>query len=424
AAAAAGTRGIPLLSFVRSGGTRLQEGMAALVGIPRAALALDSLAAAGVAHLAIADHPTTGGVWVAIVSRADLRIGAAGATVGFSGPEVAAAMTGIAIPSASHTAESAQAAGLLDEVLPGPLIGDWLGRVLAALCPRAAPTPASARAPERAPERAPGVASRPASDRSPGGDIEAAHSVDAWEHIHASRTVERLGGGALLALVVDEPVDLSGGDEAVRAVVGRSALGRPAVGVALAARRGARPGPRGYRLLARAAQLADRLGLDLVTLIDTPGADPGTASEASGVAPEIAHAMAAVLACRSPVLAVVHGEGGSGGALAAAVGDAVLVGPHGYFAALGPEGAARALHRSPQEAARLMRPAPADLLELGFADAGCPADPEDLRDMLARRLADLGAIETKARLAGRHARWSGALPGYGQLGHPELPAPP
>src|SRR5690242_12516699 len=79
ACADAASTATPLVTIVRSGGTRLQEGMRALVGIPRAMLALRDVATAGVPHVSVADHPTTGGVWVAFCSQADLRAGVAGA---------------------------------------------------------------------------------------------------------------------------------------------------------------------------------------------------------------------------------------------------------------------------------------------------------------------------------------------------------
>src|SRR5437899_1600489 len=86
--------------------------MRALVGIPRAMLALDDLAAAHVPHVTVVDHPTTGGVWVAIGAHADVRLGVAGATVGFSGPRVIEAMTGVAIGPGANTAETGWFAAL------------------------------------------------------------------------------------------------------------------------------------------------------------------------------------------------------------------------------------------------------------------------------------------------------------------------
>jgi len=371
---------VPLLTLVRSGGTRLQEGMAALVGIPRARLALQALAAAGVPHLSVADTPTTGGIWVSVVSGADLRVAVEGATVGFSGPRVVEAVTGTAPPPGSHTASSACAAGLVDAALPGPEVPGWIAAALRALTPDPQPVPA------------PAVAALP--------------SYGGWEQVRRSRA--RTSGGAdLLARLLTDAVPLRAprSDDTVAAVVGRAA-GRPAVGVALAARVGVRPTPDGFRLAARAYRLADRLGLPVLSLVDTPGAEPGSAAEQDGLAPAIGEALDALLLCRTPTVALVHGEGGSGGALAAAAADVVLLTADAWFAAIGPEGASAALRRPAEQCADLLRLTPADLLDLGAADALLAAPQDALW-----HLAELEGREDEARRAQRVRRWSGPLPG-------------
>lgn len=388
---------LPLVTFVRSGGIRLQEGVAALVGIPRILLALRRLSAAGVPHVAVADHPTTGGVWVGVVAGADLRVGVAGATVAFAGPRVAGSGAGSGVEpgpgpagvgSAGRSAGSAATAGLLDAVVTGDGVEKWLGRALAALAPDE-PRTLQPFALVTDPRRS------------------------GWAQVRASRTVDRLSGAALLDVLLDGRVELCGGDESVRAVVGRTAAGRRAVGVAVSAVRGGRPTPAGYRLLTRGARLADRLRCGLLTLVDTPGADPSGAAERDGIAAAVAAATTAVLLCAGPTLAVVHGEGGSGGALAATVCDQVLVTPHGYVAALEPEGAAAVLRTTPAEAADLMAVTPADLVRCGFADTLAPGVPADLRLLVGARLNHLGRLDGEERLLAREARWSAPLPGGG-----------
>ncbi len=370
---------LPLLTLVRSGGTRLQEGIAALVGIPRARLALRDLAAARLPHLSVADAPTTGGVWISVTSGADLRIGVEGATVAFAGPRVAEAFTGERPAPGSHTAESAYGAGLVDALVPTDQVAAWLRRALTALAP-----PGPAAAPDQ-----PGPPAVP--DRS------------GWEQVRAARTRTR-GGRALLEDLLTGAVPLRAGrgDETVWAAIGRCA-GRAVVGVALAAEPGQRPTPDGYRLAARAYRLADRLDLPVLSLVDTPGADPGTASEEGGIAPAMGEALDALLGCRSATLGWVHGEGGSGGALAAATTDLLLVGPDSYFAAIGPEGASAALRRPAQECADAMAITPVDLLRSGFADA--LSDGTDL----PAHLVALAALTDAGRLARREARWRGAV---------------
>jgi acetyl-CoA carboxylase alpha subunit len=369
---------VPLVTLVRSGGTRLQEGVAALVGIPRARLALLALAAANLPHLSVADAPTTGGVWISIAAAADVRVAIAGATVGFAGPRVVEAMTGV-LPEHSHTAESAFAAGLVDAVLTRDDIVEWLAQALRMWTPEVAePAPASTATP------------------SPTGG---------WEQVLRARA-RTVGGRALLETLLTDrfPLQARSGDTSVAAMLGRLE-GRPVVGVAVAADVGGRPTPDGFRLAARAYRLAHRLGLPAVSLVDTPGAEPGSLSENDGIAPAMGEALDALLTCASPTVALVHGEGGSGGALAAAVTDTVLITDEAYFAAISPEGATAALRKPKEQCADRMRITPADLLALGFADA--LATPADLGAHLAQLCSVPGDVRRELRLS----RWSGPVPG-------------
>ena len=264
-------RGLPFVSLLRSGGTRLPEGMRALVGIPRTALALRRLRMAKLAHVSVADHPTTGGVWVAIGSTADVRIAVEGALVGFSGPRAVTAMTGRDLVDGANTAAAAYDAGLVDIVVPAEHVIPSVGRALGAL-----------------------VADQPALAGKPGGGQPPLR--DAWEQVTASRLDERSGGNRLIEALMSDRVPLRGADETVAAAIGRLA-GRRVVAVALTAERSVMPSPAGYALLTRGARLAGNLGLALVVFVDTPGADPHT--EAAGLAASIATAMTAVLECPS-----------------------------------------------------------------------------------------------------------------------------
>ena len=384
ACARAVERQVPLLTLVRTGGTRLQEGMAALVGIPRSVLALQSLAEAGLPHVSVADAPTTGGVWIGVVSSADVRVAVAGGTVGFAGPRVVEVLTGELPGPDSHTAESAYAAGLVDAVLPREEVAGWVRGVLTTL----APPSVGAFAGEPAPDT-------PTDPPQVGG----------WEQVLRSRARTASGADLLAELLTDRvPLQARYADATVVACLGRLA-GRPVVGVALAAELGGKPTPDGYRLAARAYRLAARLRLPVVSLVDTPGADPGPAAERDGIAPAMGEAMDALLRCPTPTLALVHGEGGSGGALAAAVTDVVLVGPEAYFAPMGPEGATAALRRPKEECADRMRITPHDLVQLGFADRVAGAES------VAAELVTLVDRAEEDRLRARLARWSSPLPG-------------
>jgi acetyl-CoA carboxylase carboxyl transferase subunit beta len=373
-------RRLPLVTITRSGGTRLTEGMRALVGIPRAALALADLRAAGLPHLFVADNPTTGGVWVAIGAGADLRIAVSGAVLGFSGPRVVSAMTDRPVVEGVNTAESAYAAGMIDAVAGHEEIGSLLARALETLRPD---DPRAVDAPP----------------------VSAPTTRGAAEQLAASREADRASGAELMEAMLTGRIPLRGADDVTHAAIGRLA-GRRVVAVALAGPRAAMPGPGGYALLSRAARLAGALDLALVVLVDTPGADPHR--ETDGLVPAMGQALLDVLQTPAPTVALVHGEGGSGGALAGAVTDVVGVGELGWFAALGPAGAAAALRTSPDEAATLMRITPPELIADGFADAIVASGHEAA--WCATAIDAVRSIPTKQRVTKRYKRWSSELP--------------
>ncbi len=133
--------------------------------------------------------------------------------------------------------------------------------------------------------------------------------------------------------------------------------------------------PEGYRKAMRTMELADRFGFPLITFVDTPGAYPGVAAEQHGQGGAIARSQAAMLRLGSPTVACVIGEGGSGGAIAIAVADRVLMQEHAIYSVISPEGCAAILWRDAAEAPRAaaaFKPVAAHCLELGVIDAIVP----------------------------------------------------
>ena len=179
------------------------------------------------------------------------------------------------------------------------------------------------------------------------------------------------------------------------------------------------PHPEGYRKAIRLYRLAERLQLPVVTFIDTPGAFPGPASEERGVAEAIAKSIQVMAGLRTPIVTVITGEGGSGGALALAVGDVVLALENSIYSVISPEGAASILWRSPeyaQQAAVAMRLTAAEQLALGVIDevisepaGGAHEHPEEtaknLRARIAYHLDALAGRERRALLDARYARY-------------------
>ncbi|MFD3648058.1 carboxyl transferase domain-containing protein [Streptomyces cyaneofuscatus] len=345
-------RRLPLLALVATGGSRMQEGMVALTQLQRVAAASTRLRAAGLPQLAVVRDPTTGGGWATVGAGADVVLALPGAQVGFAGSRVRP-------PDAdpyAYGAEGQFAAGQVDAVVPaGELRGTvsrWL-RALGAREAHEAPRPA-APLPRAQPSSPSGL---PTSGR---------------EAVERARSAQRPRAEVYLAdyFTVRLPLhgDRCGGtDPGLLTGFGLRADGQP---VAYVAQCGTPTRPAGYRAAARTIRLADRLGVPVLTLVDTPGAANDAEAERAGAGAAIADTFAAIAAARVPVTTLVIGEGGSGGALALAAPGNTHVTTDSYFSVIAPEPAAAILKRAPSETgatADQLRLRPQDLVELGVA---------------------------------------------------------
>ena len=374
----------PFLLRTATGGARMQEGMRSLAQMPKVVVARMELARAGVPFIALLGHPTTGGVLASLGALADLTFASSGATVGFAGPRVAEAFTGRPLRDDSHTAESALANGLVDDVIGPDQERDALISALALFD-------------HDAPE-----------DLGPPHRAEHPQALDEWEVVQAARSETRLNASEAIDEVCDRFVELRGDrsgtdDRALVAALGRIG-GRKAV--VLAFDRTRPPAAGAFRKARRCVEIAVRLRLPIVTLVDTRGADPSEESEAQGVAWQIARLFESILAADVPVVSILTGEGGSGGALAFAVGDVLVAYAHSFFSVIGPEGAAQILWRAAErapEAARALKVSAHDLVRLGIADevVAEPLSSESLRRVLAYHLDRLAGNEAPG---GRPAR--------------------
>ena len=377
----AGRRRVPFVLHVRTGGARMQEGMAALVQMPKVIAARMALGRSHLPFIAVLGNPTTGGVLASLGALADFTLAEAGATVGFAGPRVVEAFTGRAPTRKSHRSESALGAGLIDAAVAPDVAPRVVAQFLAVMDVDSKPM---IPVPEPA---------------NYGGRI------DAWEAVEAARHRKRPRARALVNGLAEIGVELHGDrqgtdDEAVITALVRVA-GRKMCVIALDHEHS--PGPGGYRKARRALQIAERLSLPVATIVDTRGADPSPASENAGIAWEIARLFEDILSLPLPVISVVTGEGGSGGALAFAVGDRLLIYRDAVFSVIGPEAAAQILWRDPSkaaDAARLQRLTAHDLQDLGIADEVVESElsPEGLASVLAYHLARL----EEERAAGRN----------------------
>ena len=181
------------------------------------------------------------------------------------------------------------------------------------------------------------------------------------------------------------------------------------------------PGPEGYRKALRVMQQAEKFGRPIITFIDTPGAYPGMEAEERGQGEAIAANLAAMSRLRVPVIAVITGEGNSGGALALGVADSMLMLENAYYAVLSPEGFASILWKDPArraEACEVMKLTAGDLREFGIVDevipepvGGAQRDPQalyaKLKAAILAKLQELDQLDTDELLARRYAKYRG-----------------
>lgn len=340
--------GLPVVSLLATGGTRMQEGMFSLRQLQLIAREAVLLRAAGLPHVAVLRDPTTGGVWASLGAAADVVLAVSGAQVAFAGRRVRP------VDDAAYTAEGQLAAGNVDEVVSPESL---TGRVAEWLIHLTSSWPGPAEVP-----RALGTA-------SPG---------DGWHAVTQARSAARPRAQAYLDDYFSSRLavrgDRAGGvDDGMVCGIGR----RGGRSVAYAAQTGTATTPAGYRTATRLIRLADRLGLPVLTLVDTPGAAADPAAERAGAGPAIAELFATIAAVRVPVTTLVIGEGGSGGALALCSADRLWITPDAYFSVIAPELAAAILKRPSSEVRELadrLHVRPADLLKLGLVQGIAPAD--------------------------------------------------
>ena len=217
-----------------------------------------------------------------------------------------------------------------------------------------------------------------------GSSPSAASTDEVWARVQLARNLRRPRTLEFIAAMADDFIELHGDrlfgdDEAMVAGLARIA-GRRVVVIGQQKgddtdenirRNFGMPHPEGYRKAMRVMELAERVGLPVVTFVDVPGAHPGPESEERGIAEAIARSIGLMTRLRTPIVAVITGEGGSGGALAIAVGDVVIALENAVYSVISPEGCASILWRTSDEAATAaaaMRMSAADQHALGVID--------------------------------------------------------
>ena len=274
-------------------------------------------------------------------------------------------------------------------------------------------------------------AAGPAPEAAP-APTAADQKAEVWARVQLARNLRRPRTLELLAAMADEVIELHGDrlfgdDEAI--VAGFARIGSHRVAV-VGQQKGAdteenirrsfgMPHPEGYRKAMRVMELAERSGLPVVTFVDVPGAHPGPESEERGIAEAIARSVGLMTRLRTPIVTVITGEGGSGGALAIAVGDVVLALENAVYSVISPEGCASILWRTADEAstaAAAMRMTAAEQQTLGVVDhvipepdGGAHTDHEEtgrrLKAAIVRELDRLAAIPIDLLVDQRYRRY-------------------
>ncbi|MEV4113900.1 acetyl-CoA carboxylase carboxyl transferase subunit alpha [Nonomuraea sp. NPDC049695] len=452
----------PLVLVTASGGARMQEGSLSLMQMGKTAQALRALSGAGVLSVCVLTDPTFGGVTASFATLADVLIGEQGALIGFAGPRVIAAATRERLPEGFQTAAFLHERGMLDRVESRAAIRPLLARLLALGSPPSAAPPlaheqaAAIRAREQGVpvpvrERAAAVPAReqgvpvPAREgavpiSSSGHGSEAVVVArPARETMRTARDIARPTALDVIWRICDDFVELHGdrahGDDP--AVVGGPASIDGVRVMVIGHQKGhstqelvehnfGMAHPEGYRKALRLMRLAERLGLPIVTLVDTQGAAPGVGAEERGQAWAIAETIAGMAELSVPVVATIMGEGGSGGALALAMADTVLMMENSFYSVISPESCSTILMGDPSHAeamAEALRITPPELLRIGVVDGvveepdgGAQAAPADAAAELKRsllrelgRLAGLGPDELLRRRAARFRRMGTVL---------------
>jgi acyl-CoA carboxylase subunit beta len=343
-------RRLPFVSLIASGGTRIQEGMCALTQMQRIARAQLDAGSDGIPHIAVLRDPTTGGVWAALGSVADVILALEGATVAFAG----ARLRGQGEAGREFTSAGQHRCGAVDRVVADHEVRDHLALAVELLGPHT-------RGPTRRADLPLPIAKR---NRMSAGGVRSA-----WEHVQAARDPARPRAGAYLDAYFEARLEISGDraggrDQGMLCGFGR----RGDRTIAYAAQAGGRNTAAGFRTAKRLLEGAARLRLPVLTLIDTPGAANDAAAERGALGTAIGELFQTIAASPVPITSVVIGEGGSGGALALASPDDLWIVPDGYFAVVGPESAAAILKQdrsAAPELAERMHLTPRQLLRLG-----------------------------------------------------------
>ena len=377
---------LPVIMFACSGGARMQEGITSLMQMAKTSAALERHSKAGLLYVSVLTEPTTGGVTASFAMLGDIILAEPGALIGFAGPRVIEQTIRQKLPKGFQRAEFLVEHGFVDDIVRREDLKETLGKILEMHEGQSADSTSEN-------EKASYINK---DEFSPKSDV--AHAginpyLTAWERVQLSRKTDRPSGSDYIEALFTDFMEFHGdrnyGDD--RAVIGGIAKfhGRPVTVIVQEkgtntkeniAHNFGMPMPEGYRKALRLMKQAEKFHRPVICFVDTPGAFCGIEAEERGQGEAIARNLRELAGLKTPVLSIVTGEGGSGGALALAAGDQVWMLENSVYSILSPEGFASILWKDStkaKEAAAVMKLTASDLYQKGIIEQVIP-EPENL----------------------------------------------
>lgn len=363
---------LPVIIFACSGGARMQEGIVSLMQMAKTAAALKQHSDAGLLYVSVLTDPTTGGVTASFAMLGDVILAEPKALIGFAGPRVIEQTIGEKLPKGFQRSEFLLEHGFIDRIVERKEMRIVLANILQMHQNfKGSVTQSPIQAVEK--------------------ERQSVQEKDAWERVTISRKNDRPVGQDYIRTLFSDFLEFHGdrcyGDDP--AIIGGIArfAGIPVTVIAQAKGKSTKenvahhfgmPSPEGYRKALRLMKQAEKFKRPILLFVDTPGAFCGIEAEERGQGEAIARNLFEMSSMKVPILSVVIGEGGSGGALALAVADEVWMLENAIYSVLSPEGFASILWKDSKrasEAAEVMKLTAADLKKLGVIEAVI-AEPE------------------------------------------------
>lgn len=401
---------LPVILYICSGGARMQEGLVSLMQMAKTSMAIRKHSDAGLLYVPVLTDPTTGGVTASFAMLGDIILAEPKALIGFAGPRVIEQTIGQKLPKGFQRAEFLLEHGFVDKIVEREEQRSVLADILKLHENKIPDYGQSDNSDmemkyksDNAESTETAVGDKRESENTIWPEFIPSGNCTPWEHVQLARAKTRPTGKDYIEALFDDFMEFHGdrhcGDDP--AVIGGVAFfhGKPVTVLAQEKGEGTRENiarnfgmvsPEGYWKSLRLMQQAEKFHRPVICLVDTPGAFCGLEAEERGQGEAIAKNLYTLAGLTVPVLSIVIGEGGSGGALAFAVADEVWMLEHSVYSILSPEGFASILwkdSKKAKEAAAVMKLTAADLYQMGMIEHVIPeAEPvsrENINDAAA-----------------------------------------